>query len=844
MKKFLLSILCCLMAVFAVQAQVWTKVTDASTLKAGDQVVIACDSKGVVASDITSQYLSKVAATFADNTISSLPAEAVVFTLGGTTDAWTLANESAQLLGATAVKKVAWDSGITTWSISIDEDGNATIQNGTSSYGRFLYNNSSPRFTTYTSNASASMLLPQLYRLETSTGGEGGETPDTPVVEAPAAPTLPAACSFDDAMTVEITGIAEGATAYYSLNSETAWVEGTSVEITETTTVYAKVVKDELSSAVVSATYTKNQPVTLPAEGEVVDVLTRETTGVTGTSYAAWSGKSVTSSAVYAGQSAGGNESIQLRSNNNNSGIVTTTSGGKVKKVAVEWNSNTSSGRTLNIYGKNAPYSAATDLYSTSTQGTLLGTIVCGTSTELDIEGDYEYIGLRSNSGAMYLTSVSVTWDESAGVTPVPPTSPILPAGTTFKGSMMVEITGIAADATVYYTTDESDPATSATHVEYTEPFEITATTTVKAVALNEFGASEPATATYTLFVVEETAGYYMKVIAEPADWSGKYLIVYEDGADAYVFNGVDEENGYVSATTDGDVISANSEIDAVAVTVAAMEGGYSISTVGGYIYKTAYSNGMDFGDEAAVANTFAISEEGVVVSSGSGESKTTLRFNDASNQKRFRYYKSGQQPVQLYKYVEELPLSHTITVSEAGWATLFLGFNARIPSSVEAYTVTTVNDGWVSLTQVKGVLPSNQGVIVKAPAGDYKLYYETTATADVEGNLLAGSLFNTNVDEEAYVLANGEDGVGLYKAKMTDGTWLNNANKAYLPASAVPNKTAAFFGFEWNGTTGVEGVVAEGAENSAIYDITGRRVKAIAAPGIYIVNGKKVLVK
>lgn len=409
---------------------------------------------------------------------------------------------------------------------------------------------------------------------------------------------------------------------------------------------------------------------------------------------------------------------------------------------------------------------------------------------------------------------------------------------------MSVEITGIAADAKVYYTTDESDPATSATRIEYTEPFEITATTTVKAVAVNEVGASEPARATYTLFVVEETAGYYMKVITEPADWSGKYLIVYEDGADAYVFNGKDEEYGYVSAVTDGDVISANSEIDAVAVTVAAMEGGYSISTVGGYIYRTAYSNGMDFGDVAAVANTFAISEEGVVITSGSNEEKTTLRFNDASNQKRFRYYKSGQQPVQLYKYVEELPLNHTLTVSEAGWATLFLGFNARIPSAVEAYTVTAVNDGWVSLTQVTGVLPSNEGVIVKAAAGDYKLYYETTATADVTGNLLEGSTYNTNIEKEAYVLANGEDGVGLYKAKMTDGTWLNNANKAYLPASAVANKTATFYGFEWNGTTGIEGVEAEGAQDGAIYDLSGRRVKAVTAPGIYIVNGKKVVVK
>lgn len=683
----------------------------------------------------------------------------------------------------------------------------------------------------------------------TYSASTGGETPDTPVVEAPAVPTLPAACNFDNAMIVEITDVAEGATAYYSLNNETDWVEGTSVEITETTTVYAKVVKDELSSKTVSATYTKNQPVTPPAEGEVVDVLTRATTGATGTNYTAWSGKSVKSSAVYAGQSAGGNESIQLRSNNNNSGIVTTTSGGKATKVAVVWNSNTSNGRTLNVYGKNSQYSAATDLYNTSIQGTLLGTIVCGTSTELVIDGDYEYIGLRSNSGAMYLTSVSVTWNASAGVTPVVPAAPILPAETTFTGSMSVEITGIAADATVYYTTDESDPATSNTRVEYTEPFEITATTTIKAVAVNEVGASEPATAKYTLFVVEETAGYYMKVVAEPADWSGKYLIVYEDGADAYVFNGVDETYGYVSAVTDGDVISANNEIDAVAVTVAAMEGGYSISTVGGYIYKTAYSNGMDFGNEATVANTFAISEEGVVVSSGSGEEKTTLRFNDASNQKRFRYYKSGQQPVQLYKYVEELPMNHTLTVSEAGWATLFLGFNARIPSAIEAYTVTAVNDGWVSLTQVTGVLPSNEGVIIKAAAGDYKLFYEATATADVDGNLLAGTLFNKNVDEEAYVLGIVDGEVGLYKAAMNGGVWLNNANKAYLPASVIPasaqGAASYSFSFDWNGTTAIENIeVKNPMADGAIYDLTGRKINSIAVTGIYIINGKKVFVR
>lgn len=144
----------------------------------------------------------------------------------------------------------------------------------------------------------------------------------------------------------------------------------------------------------------------------VSDILTRATTGSTGTTYSEWSDKTLTSDAVYAGNSAGDNESIQLRSKNSNSGIVTTASGGKVTKVTVEWNSKTTSGRTLNVYGKNTAYSAATDLYGDNA-GTLLGTIVYGTSTELTVTGDYAYIGLRSDDGAMYLTSVSVTW--SAG---------------------------------------------------------------------------------------------------------------------------------------------------------------------------------------------------------------------------------------------------------------------------------------------------------------------------------------------------------------------------------------------------------------------------------------------
>ena len=140
------------------------------------------------------------------------------------------------------------------------------------------------------------------------------------------------------------------------------------------------------------------------------DVLTRGVTGITGRNYSSFSGKKVTSDAVYAGNCAGDNNSIQLRSSDN-SGIVSTTSGGKVKKVTVTWNSSTTSGRTLDIYGSNTAYNFVSDVYNTKKRGKNLGSIEYGKSTELNITDDYAYIGMRSHENAMYLTDISIKWE-------------------------------------------------------------------------------------------------------------------------------------------------------------------------------------------------------------------------------------------------------------------------------------------------------------------------------------------------------------------------------------------------------------------------------------------------
>ena len=166
----------------------------------------------------------------------------------------------------------------------------------------------------------------------------------------------------------------------------------------------------------VTKTGTNTYTISMPASNVTVnaafgntytDALTRELTGITGTSYMGWSGKSSESSAVYDGNSAGGNNSIQMKKTSENSGIITTASGGYARKITVTWNTNTTSGRTLKVWGSNSAFTSINAM----TTGTVLGTIVYGTSTELDITGDYQFIGMEGSGGAIYLDEIDVKWE-------------------------------------------------------------------------------------------------------------------------------------------------------------------------------------------------------------------------------------------------------------------------------------------------------------------------------------------------------------------------------------------------------------------------------------------------
>lgn len=225
----------------------------------------------------------------------------------------------------------------------------------------------------------------------------------------------------------------------------------------------------------------------------VVDIINNALTGVTGTSYTAWSNKSSKSAAVYAGETAGQYSSVQMRVTNSREGVVTTQSGGKLVSITVTFNTNTIEARTLDVYAAHTPYASAADLFGNNA-GTKVTSFTRsnGATQTYTFTEDYEYIGFRSNSSALYLDEVQITWALESGEVARPTFEPVV---TDFEKSIEVSLAA-EEGAVIYYTLNGDEPTAESTL--YTAPFTLTATTTVKAIAVKDGTTSSVAEKTYT----------------------------------------------------------------------------------------------------------------------------------------------------------------------------------------------------------------------------------------------------------------------------------------------------------------------------------------------------------
>ena len=205
----------------------------------------------------------------------------------------------------------------------------------------------------------------------------------------------------------------------------------------------------------------------------------------------------------------------------------------------------------------------------------------------------------------------------------------------------------------------------------------------------------------------------------------------------------------------------------------------------------------------------------------------------------------AGNLVQQLYFY-EATPTTVTKTISSAGWATYCspyaLDFSSAIANLSAAYLVVGGDGDYVTKSQITTTIPANTGILLRGE-GAVTIPVVASSATDVSANKLIGKTAEYALAAEAgYVLMNDATyGVGFYQ---NENAFTVGANTAYLPANFDGGSARSFFGL-WNDdeTTGIKSLDVNDNLNNKVFDLQGRRV-AQPAKGLYIVNGKKVVMK
>lgn len=220
-----------------------------------------------------------------------------------------------------------------------------------------------------------------------------------------------------------------------------------------------------------------------------------------------------------------------------------------------------------------------------------------------------------------------------------------------------------------------------------------------------------------------------------------------------------------------------------------------------------------------------------------------TLKVTSANN----------TQIIKIVVYAKDETVAGAINIAtEEGFGTFYTDKNYVLPQGLTAFGYTSI-DGNKTLTKsveyVAGdIVPANTAVVVKGAKGSYNYYNtEEVATKIIEKNLLKGVTTDTKIEAASgvkrYILTRADDGILAFYRTNT-GNINVKANRAYLE---VPTAMAvASFSLEGS-ATGINNVVTT-AVKQGIYTISGVRLNATTTKelpaGIYIVDGKKVIVK
>lgn len=551
----------------------------------------------------------------------------------------------------------------------------------------------------------------------------------------------------------------------------------------------------------------------------VTDELTVSSLGV-GSTYAEKTSSVFESGAQYKSFATTNSEdnvkSIQINKKSNY-GLVAIKSGGKAKSVKVTFFKGTN---TLNVYGSNTAYTATSELYDSSTSGILVGSL--SATGSITIDGDYKYIGFISKKGAIYISSIEIVWEPSTEYQPEAPT--INPSTQTFSKAFTAIIT--AEDgADIYYTTNGDTPTTESTKFE--SGVEIpAATTTLKAIAVKDGATSEVTTAIYTYEEpIDETLGTFENPLS--VDQVKKYSSTLTNKTvwvKGKVVGCLTNGGTFQSTYSKSNFVIGESQDDFIPVQTGS---------------NTYISNNLDFDKNSDIKD------------------KDVMLYGKVETY----FLQTGLKSVSFYTFGETISVN-----TEEGYSTYYYASAPTLmPTGVNGGTVTISNDKMTIDYKYNGnetlesgdLVPAATPVLIKADKkGTYPLIYSASNKGDSAGtqNLVGQETAGTITAENGYYYYKlayddytAKTDLGFYWGAEDGGVFSVPAGKAYLKVAQTADKAVTAFRFDGTTVTGIGNVAMDGAAQQvkSAYTIDGRRVDANRlTKGIYIVNGKKVVVK
>lgn len=556
---------------------------------------------------------------------------------------------------------------------------------------------------------------------------------------------------------------------------------------------------------------------------EVTDVLTAKDFNVGGryNSYSHTKGE-VTYCLNYATKGTNPNNTIQVReTKGSNFGISAVPEGYTVKSITIDLHDKTGDNVTLEVRGDYKPYG----LNVKNPHGDVLTTL-SEKNNSYTFEKEYSHFGIfLGGTGIAYINSITVVWNTTGGGGSVETVAApeINPASQKFSKAFDATITG-AEGTTLKYTLDGTDPANSQTATVVkaaTATVNIPAqTTTLKAIALKGDLVSQEAEAVYTYRAPSDNDGTFAKpyTVEEFVE-----LAELQPTQDVWVVgeilgNAANGENNFNPNDTKNTNVCIGTAENNMPVKLAV--------------------------DEFRALNLYAKKEAVLMVKGAKG-----IYFN-----------RTGiEDPTYLYIADPTQALASINVKTTEGYATYYNDkLGVTIPEGIDAKcgVITDVNNGALTIDYryaAGAEILAGNAVLVKAgKAMQIPLIVSKHTKEVVAENMLKGQAttgeFTADPDYKYYKLAynnfNTKEGLGFYFGAENGGAFTVPAGMAYL---AVPRSMAVKCFLLDGSATGIEGIEAGQTAEAVktVYTLDGRKVEAQKLPkGIYIVNGKKVIVK